>query len=57
MLDTTQKSIGIVVRRSDYNLIADMKRGDRLWYMDKEWSVADIVNDFALGFIVRAKEV
>ena len=57
MLDTTQKSIGIVVRRSDYNLIADMKRGDRLWYMDKEWSVADIVNDFALGFIVRAREV
>ena len=57
MLDTSQKSIGIVVRRSDYNLIADMKRGDRLWYMDKEWSVADIVNDFALGFIVRAKEV
>ena len=57
MLDTTQKSIGIVFRRRDYNLIADMKRGDRLWYMNKEWSVADIVNDFALGFIVRAKEV
>ena len=59
MLDTESTGISITFRRSDWYYIGNIMRGDKIYrpQFNKWYSVTDVLNDFALGFIVKAREI
>jgi len=61
MLDTEEEQIAISFNRSNWDFLGDLKRGDTIERTchgaQKKYSVQEVKNDFALGFIVIAKSV
>lgn len=59
MMDTEQKAISISFRRCDWYYINNITRGDKIYRpcQNKWYSVTDVLDDFALGFIVKAREI
>lgn len=62
MMDTESQGITLAFRREDWPLLGSIKRGDKitrtLWNgQPKTYAVQEVKEDFALGFIVRAREV
>lgn len=62
MLDTEQKGINLTFRREDFPYIGNIKRGDRITRtilngQQKSYTVSEVKDDMAFGFVVSAKEV
>lgn len=62
MMDTQEQGISLTFKRDDWPALANIKRGDKItrtmWNGQmKRYSVSDVKEDFALGWICIAKEV
>lgn len=57
MLETECDAISVVIRKSDWQSISRIKRGDYIARTNpsKTYNVTDVKEDFALGYVIRAR--
>lgn len=63
MMESNQEAIQITFPREVWPYVGSLKRGDRIIKTDKvtnqerEYVVQDVLMDFALGFVVKARSI
>lgn len=59
LMDTQRKGIAISFKKSDWLYIANITRGDKIYraFNNKTYSVEEVQDDFAMGFIIKAREM
>lgn len=58
-MDTERKDLQIIARRKDWGFVKTVKRGDTIEVPPdkKKYSVSSVENDFALGIIIKARQI
>lgn len=57
ILESDVEQITILLKKTDWCLIDKIKRGDEITLVNsnKKYAVSDLLNDFALGWIIKAR--
>lgn len=57
MMDTTRNAIQLLARRADWWFVKKLARGDKLTLDEMEYTISEIRHDFAMGMVIKARQV